>query len=724
MKKGFTLIELLAVIVILAIIALIAIPSLTKVVSNVRLKADLESVRGYLNAAENYYMKAEFKEDVYNTLGTNVIDKLDIKGTKLDGSVIINNEGKVQLSIVKNKRCYKKEFNSSDIEVLEEGQCGSIPTKTVSQAGQLHVCGRYLCDKNNNTVRLKGISGGGVIELKDLYNDSVPPIRGEVNVNSFNTIKSWGANVYRIFAVASTPTMASYIGNEDQYLKRMKTLIDYAIEADMYVIVNWDPCRNNGATFTDNAVDFFTRISSMYKNDPHIIYEIWNEPENNNTWAQIKAHADKTIPAIRKNSPNAVIIVGTPAFDTKIDEAIENKLNYPNLMYTHHMYMSALSDDSRYRIERAYNAGIAIFATEWGSMGLAVDDPMVMKPESKAYISLLNKYGISNLSFAFSSSPDVGSSRYGIVLRGNWRDDLPDSILKENGKFYKSVLQGGTGDFKANLMKGYAHENDKDDYRLDEWREKIVSIKFKTTLSIPKDAVKTWDLSFAGDKSIIGYLTKTSEKDRYDMTIAADGVISAPKDSKYLFADLTNLKSIDFTNFDTSRTIIISAMFKGDSSLETLDLSMLDSSRIYMMWNTFAGCSKLKSINFNNWSPKITSWGSTFSNCQSLTELDLSNFDLSGAKNFSGIFYNNKSLKKLNISSWNPTTTTSLVKMFTSCSNLEEVNMPNFDISESADVTQALYNVKTNAKFIVKNQAVIDKLSPTANNNVNFEIKK
>ena len=41
MKKGFTLIELLSVIVVIAIISLIAIPTLTKVVSNIRLKADL-----------------------------------------------------------------------------------------------------------------------------------------------------------------------------------------------------------------------------------------------------------------------------------------------------------------------------------------------------------------------------------------------------------------------------------------------------------------------------------------------------------------------------------------------------------------------------------------------------------------------------------------------------------------------------------------------------------
>ena len=125
MKKGFTLIELLSVIVILAIISLIAIPSLTKVVSNVKLKADLESVRGYINAADTYYMKAQYDSDLYDTLGTNVIDKLPVKGEKLTGSVIINTDGSVEVAIIKNNKCYKKDKNDSDneIKIFEESKC-------------------------------------------------------------------------------------------------------------------------------------------------------------------------------------------------------------------------------------------------------------------------------------------------------------------------------------------------------------------------------------------------------------------------------------------------------------------------------------------------------------------------------------------------------------------------------------------------------------------------
>ena len=124
MKKGFTLIELLSVIVVIAIISLIAIPTLTKVVSNIRLKADLESVRGYINAAENYYMKAQYNSDIYDTLGSNVIDKLDIKGTKLEGSVVVTYDGKIEVSIVKGNKCYKKSaVDKTSLHTLKAWWC-------------------------------------------------------------------------------------------------------------------------------------------------------------------------------------------------------------------------------------------------------------------------------------------------------------------------------------------------------------------------------------------------------------------------------------------------------------------------------------------------------------------------------------------------------------------------------------------------------------------------
>ena len=260
MKKGFTLIELLAVIVILAIISLIAIPKMAKLVDNIKYKADLQSINGYVDAANNYYLKAQMNESLYDTLGSNIIDKLSIKGEKLNGSIVVTNDGKVELAIVKNDKCYRKSALSSNIEILERNACNINSKAYVSNNGQLHVCGRNLCNRNNNVVRLIGASASGMTS--------------EINKKSLHTLKNWGANVVRIFVTANVSFTQSYIGNEENYLKTIKQMIDDAIYNDLYVIVNWDPARNNGNPFTDKAVEMFMNIATTYKNDPHVIYEM------------------------------------------------------------------------------------------------------------------------------------------------------------------------------------------------------------------------------------------------------------------------------------------------------------------------------------------------------------------------------------------------------------------------------------------------------------------
>ena len=719
MKKGFTLIELLSVIVILAIISLIAIPSLTKVVSNVKLKADLESVRGYINAADAYYMKAQYDSDLYDTLGTNVIDKLPVKGEKLTGSVIINTNGLVEVAIIKNNRCYKKSASSQDIEVLDKDECSNSKNIIKSYSGRLHVCENNLCNSKGDIVRIIGASSGG------LHGEKVFDI-AEVNKESIKTLKSWGANGLRVFITANIKWVASYIGNEDLYITRLKRVIDDAIANDMYVIVNWDPAQNNGDPLTDKAKEALTRIANLYPNDPHIMYELWNEPEATKTWNDIKTHTAKVLPAIRAISPDSIIFIGSPEANKNLSIPLSDPLNYKNIMYSHHMYMRSITNISMNGFNAAMKAKLPVFVTEWGSEGDGNDSPLVVKPHAYHYINLLNKYNLSYMFFGFQTSKDVGADRYGIVKESNWTDDLPDSILKENGKFLKEILTGKKFDVKDSiLMENRDVTGDTNlTYRSGEWRDKIKTIKFKSTLSVPSNVVKKWDLSLFQDGTVIGYLESSGEKDRYNLTIATNGFVYAPKISRYLFAGLTNLESIDFTNFKTDNVTNIEGMFMGDTNLKSLDLSGFNTSQINTMYATFRDCNNLVSINFTGWNPKVKEIYNLFTNCYKLESVDLSGFDVSNVKDLGAVFSNCYALKELNLSTWETSDLTKVNYLFANCRNLSSIDISKLNIISTTTSDKALANLKTGAKIIVKNQAAIDKLNPTATNNVIFEIKK
>lgn len=120
--KGFTLIELLAVIIILAVIALIATPIVLNVVEKAKDSSNLQTVKGILDAGRLYYTESMLdetkKEDIDNV--RDIYKKVSLQGNKpAGGSLYVNNQGMTSVSVILDKKCYIKTFNS-EIEVTED----------------------------------------------------------------------------------------------------------------------------------------------------------------------------------------------------------------------------------------------------------------------------------------------------------------------------------------------------------------------------------------------------------------------------------------------------------------------------------------------------------------------------------------------------------------------------------------------------------------------------
>jgi surface protein len=71
-----------------------------------------------------------------------------------------------------------------------------------------------------------------------------------------------------------------------------------------------------------------------------------------------------------------------------------------------------------------------------------------------------------------------------------------------------------------------------------------------------------------------------------------------------------------------------------------------------------------------------------FSNCSSLTSLDLSNFNTSNVKNMESIFYNCSSLTSLDLSNFNTSNVKNMEFMFSSCSSLTNLDLSKFDTTK------------------------------------------
>lgn len=263
-----------------------------------------------------------------------------------------------------------------------------------------------------------------------------------------------------------------------------------------------------------------------------------------------------------------------------------------------------------------------------------------------------------------------------------------------------------------------------------------------------------------------------------------------------MFKDCTSLTTIDMEDWDKTKLIFIGSMFSGCSSLTTINgvenligpkvqlgadifykcssLTEIDISgwdnRIYDMRNmfykcsnltkiigaeklvtkynvnimdTFSGCSSLTEIDVSGWDVSNVEYGySVFAGCSSLTELDLSNWDISkfnalrelfdGCTNLRNVFmlnwnsstcttmyhmFNNcKNIKLLDFSTWDFKLVTNMVLMIDGCTSLETIIFNNIDL-RNVDTT---YQLSSSSLPLLKN--VIVKNSTAANINKLIEI--
>ena len=152
------------------------------------------------------------------------------------------------------------------------------------------------------------------------------------------------------------------------------------------------------------------------------------------------------------------------------------------------------------------------------------------------------------------------------------------------------------------------------------------------------------------------------------------------KSCNSIFKDLTNIKTIDLSNFDTSEVTDMGNMFRGCSSLEYINFGIHDTSSLILMSFMFSGCKNLTSVNLDNFNTsKVTEMNRLFEDCQKLTSLNLSHFNTKSAKITSHMFTGCEALASLDISNFDTSKVTSMVEMFKNCKELISLDLSNFN---------------------------------------------
>jgi len=298
--------------------------------------------------------------------------------------------------------------------------------------GALQVKGVDLCSATGTKVQLKGVSTFGIIWDEGKNN---------INPDAFKTLKSWGVNTIRL--AVYTEEWGGYCKNDVERSVLDQTIangISYATKLGMYVILDWHILNdNNPNTHIAEAKQFFADYSYKYSNYDNVLYEICNEPNQGTTWADVKSYADTIIPIIRENDDDAVILVGTPQWSQRPDEAAKNPVKQKkNVMYVAHFYAATHGSDQRGYITTARNLGAPVFITEC-SICSADGGGSVNYTSANEWKKYIND---NNLSFVEWSLSNKSESSAMIKSDCSKHSGWTDSDLKETGIYFKNWFGG------------------------------------------------------------------------------------------------------------------------------------------------------------------------------------------------------------------------------------------------------------------------------------------
>ena len=318
--------------------------------------------------------------------------------------------------------CFSFHSCDKDNNVSDNPPPGLEDTTVVQMHGLLQQSGNKIVDKNNEPVCF---AGNSFFWSNDNWGGE-RYYKAEV----ISWLKhDWKTTIVRAAMGVEDP--GGYLDNKTANKNRVKTVVDAAIDEGIYVIIDWH--SHHAEDNTNEAALFFQEMANLYGEYDNVIYEIYNEPLDISWSNIIKPYAISIIATIRSIDPDNLIVVGTPEWSQRVDLAAADPITgYSNIAYTLHFYTVHHQQWLRDRASAALESGIALFVTEWGSIGYSLVDS-----EANEWMNWCFDNKISHCNWAVNDKDEEWS----ILVPGTSTSGWTDDELTAAGKLAKNIIR-------------------------------------------------------------------------------------------------------------------------------------------------------------------------------------------------------------------------------------------------------------------------------------------
>lgn len=123
MKRGFTMVELIAVVIIMATMSLVTFISYNTIIKNTEISKEKDLVRSIIIEANMLYNDYVLKDKQNQLINIDIYSLMMTDDKPQYGSLLINEYGNVAIAVKIEDRCYKKNYDSNAVDLIDNDTC-------------------------------------------------------------------------------------------------------------------------------------------------------------------------------------------------------------------------------------------------------------------------------------------------------------------------------------------------------------------------------------------------------------------------------------------------------------------------------------------------------------------------------------------------------------------------------------------------------------------------